>query len=264
MQPPTETTTRPALIELIEAAVYNPELPERLVVEDVTWQIAAGDFWVVAGLQNSGKSDLLNTAAGLQRPERGRQLMFGHEAAKLSEAELLEQRLKIGVVFEDGGRLFSRLTLAQNIALPLCYHQNSTEADTAEQVATMLDFIGLRAAGELLPGRVNRPARQRAALARALVLRPEILMLDNPLVGLDPRETRWWLDMLNRLAAGHPVLGGPPVTLVVTTDDLRPWLNHGRQFGILNQRRWCPLGGRERVTGCDDPFVRDLLLAANE
>ncbi len=263
MHPPTESPPNAPLIQLIDAAVYDVEAPDRVTLEGVNWQIAAGDFWVVAGLQSSGKSDLLNTAAGLQRPDHGQHLLFGRETAKLSEHELLEQRLKVGVVFDHGGRLFSRLTLAQNIALPLCYHRNLPEADTAENVAAMLDFTGLRAAGDLLPGRVNRNTRQRAALARALVLRPQILLLDNPLAGLDPRETRWWVDLLARLATGHPGLGGAPMTLVVTTDDLRPWLNHGRQFGFLNQRRWHLLGDRAVVAGSDDPFVRDLLLAAN-
>lgn len=263
MLSPAENPAAPALIELIEASVYDAETPSRVTVEDISWKVQAGDFWIVAGLQSSGKSDLLNTAAGLQRPECGRHFLFGRETSRLSEQELLEQRLKVGVVFEQGGRLFTRLTLAQNIALPLCYHQNCSEPDALDQVATMLDFIGLGPVGELLPGRVNRNTRQRTALARALILRPEILMLDNPLAGLDSRETRWWISMLTRLAAGEPALNAPPMTIVVTTDDLRPWLNHARNFGFLNQRRWHPLGGRDGVAGCDDPFVRDLLLTAN-
>ena len=256
---PTAPPNAP-LIELIDAAVLGADAPNLVTLEGVNWRIMAEDFWVVAGLHGSGKTDLLATAAGLQPPERGRHLLFGQETATLGESELLQHRLKVGVVFEHGGRLFNQLTLAQNIALPLCYHQNLAEAEAAETVAAMLDLIGLRSAADSLPGRVPRPARQRAALARALVLRPEILLLDNPLHGLDPRETRWWLEMLGRLAAGHPDLGGLRVTLVVTTDDLQPWLKHGRQFGFLHQRGWSALGDREQLAACADPAVRDLWL----
>ncbi len=259
METNSPTPPNTPLLELIDAAAFGVDAPQVVTVEGINWRVMAGDFWVVAGLPGSGKSDLLATAAGLQRPERGQHRMFGAETAELDEVELLRRRLKVGMVFEHGGRLFSHLTLAQNIALPLCYHQNRTEEGAGELVATMLGLIGLAAAADTLPGRLNRNARQRAALARALVLRPEILLLDNPLRGLDPRECRWWLDMLDRLAAGHPQLGGPPVTLVVATDNLRPWLDHGRQFGFLNQRGWTPLGDRAQVIGCEDPLVRDLL-----
>ena len=262
--PPTAPPNAPPnapLIELIDAAIAGVDAPNLATVEGVNWRIMAEDFWVVAGLQGSGKSDLLATAAGLQPPERGRHLLFGQEPAKLGENELLQLRLKVGVVFEHGGRLFNQLTLAQNIALPLCYHHNRAEVEGAETVAAMLDLIGLSAAADSLPGRVHRNARQRTALARALMLRPEILLLDNPLHGLDPRETRWWLEMLGRLAAGHPDLGGLRVTLVVTTDDLRPWLKLGRQFGSLHQRGWSALGDREQLAACADPIVRDLWLA---
>ncbi|GDY19615.1 hypothetical protein LBMAG56_09600 [Verrucomicrobiota bacterium] len=262
--PPTAPPNAPAdapLIELIDAAVFSVGVPNLVTVEGVNWRIRAEDFWVVAGLHGSGKSDLLATAAGLQPPERGRQMMFGQETAKLGESDLLAHRLKVGVVFEHGGRLFNQLTLAQNIGLPLCYHHNRAEAEAAETVTAMLKWIGLAAAADSLPGRVSRQARQRTALARALVLRPEILLLDNPLHGMDPRETRWWIEMLGRLAVGHPDVGGRRVTLVVTTEDLRPWLKLGRQFGCLNQRAWQGLGDREQVVASDDPFVRDLLLA---
>ena len=257
--PPNAPPNAP-LIELLDVAVVGEDAPNQVTVEGVNWRIMAEDFWVVAGLHGSGKSALLATAAGLQPPERGRHLLFGQETVKLGESDLLALRLKVGVVFEHGGRLFNQLTLAQNIGLPLCYLQNLAEAEAAETVAAMLDLLGLREVADSLPGRVHRHAQQRAALARALVLRPEILLLDNPLLGLDPRETRWWLEMLGRLATGHPDLGGLRVTLVVTTDDLRPWLKQGRQFGCLNQRAWRALGDPGQVAASDDPFVRDLLL----
>ena len=82
------------------------------------WTVAAGDYWVVGGLPGTGKSDLLATAAGLQRPLRGTHLLFGEDLARLDEPALIQKRLRVGLVFENGGRLFNRLTVAENLALP--------------------------------------------------------------------------------------------------------------------------------------------------
>ena len=186
--------------------------------------------------------------------------MYGEETASLSEGKLIRHRLRVGVLFENGGRVFSDQTVAQNIALPLRYHQNLSEAEVAGHVRDALEFAELARVADALPSRLHRNARQRAALVRALMVRPEILMLDNPLGGLDPRETRWWLDLLGKLAAGHPFLNGQPLTIVATADDMRPWLNVARQFGCLADGLWRALGGRDRVEACAEPIVRDLLM----
>ena len=94
------------------------------VVENVNWSVAAGEFWVVAGQEHSGKSDLLMLAAGLMPPAAGCCKLFGNDTSNFGEAELAE-RLRMGFVFQ-GGHLFNQLTIAENIALPLCYRKNLT------------------------------------------------------------------------------------------------------------------------------------------
>src|ERR1700704_5857884 len=94
------------------------------VIEDVNWSVAAGEFWVVAGQEHAGKSDLIMLAAGLMLPAAGSCRLFGSETKEFGEAELAE-RLRVGLVFQ-GGLLFTQLTIAENVALPLRYQKNLT------------------------------------------------------------------------------------------------------------------------------------------
>src|ERR1044071_7409198 len=92
------------------------------VVEAINWTVTAGDYWVVAGLQGSGKTDFLLMTAGLMAPAQGAYRLFGEQMPMFDEARL-EERLRLGLVF-DGGQLFNHLTVAENVALPLRYHRN--------------------------------------------------------------------------------------------------------------------------------------------
>ena len=249
------------LIELSDAATASVRAPETPQVEGINWRVRHGEFWVVAGLPGSGKSGLLETVAGLVRPLRGRHALFGHEIHQLAEKEFLQARLRIGLVFSDGGRLFNHLTVAQNVALPLCYHRDCTDAEAAQRVGRLLESLGLTDVAHHLAARLSRSWRQRAGLARALLLQPEVLLLDNPLAGLDPRQTRWWLDFLAVLAAGHELLDRRPLTLAVVCEDLRSWLDQAQQFALIKEKSWLPLGGRAEVTASAEPLVRELSAA---
>jgi ABC-type transporter Mla maintaining outer membrane lipid asymmetry ATPase subunit MlaF len=110
-----------------------------------------------------------------------------------------------------------------------------------------------------MPSAIGRNWQKRVGLARALVLKPELLLVDDPLAGLDPRHTNWWLAFLDALSRGHPLLEGRPVTLVVTTADLRPWKGHARQFAVLNSQKFSVLGEWSQLESGADPFVQELL-----
>jgi ABC-type transporter Mla maintaining outer membrane lipid asymmetry ATPase subunit MlaF len=129
----------------------------------------------------------------------------------------------------------------ENILLPLRYHFRPTPAELEETARIALEFTGLTHHAHSSPETLGLNWQQRIGLARALVLKPEVLLLDNPLTGLDPVHTQWWLRTLDRLAAGHPILGDRPMTLVATGDDFRPWRNHARQYALLKDKHFVPV-----------------------
>jgi len=227
------------------------------VVKDVDWTVAPGEFWVIAGQQHSGKSDFLMMAAGLMPPADGSCKFFGTEVETFDEARLTD-RLRLGFVFENG-QLFNQLTIAENIALPLRYHKNLAAAETARGVEGLLELMELAPLADVTPANVSANWLQRAALARALALKPEVLLLDNPFGELDARHGQWWLRFLDQLSRGHEHFNGKPMTIVATADDLRPWRNARRKFALLRDKKFIPLGVWNEVEAANDPVVKELL-----
>jgi ABC-type transporter Mla maintaining outer membrane lipid asymmetry ATPase subunit MlaF len=246
---------------MIDVAIGGPHEAEAVSVEGVDWSISAGDYWVIGGPPGSGKSNLLATMAGLYRPLRGTLRLFGRDVAELAEDEFLATRRRIGLVFENGGRLFNHLTIAENISLPLRYHHDKRTADTDGRVAEILEEMGLAPFADCTPGMIKHSWRQRAGLARALAMQPDVLLLDNPLAGLGPQESRWWREFLTGLPLGRGGVEGRPVALVIACHDLRPWTGEGKQFALLKQNRWVPVGGRAELGCCEEPLLRELLAA---
>ena len=231
-----------------------------IVVEDANWTVSPGEFWVIAGQQHSGKSDFLMLTAGLMSPVSGSYKLFGIETRTFGEA-VLADRLRMGFVFE-GGQLFNHLTISENVALPLQYHQNLTPDAVAREVQSLLELMELTPLADVTPANVAADWRQRAALARALILKPEVLLLDNPFRGLGGRHLQWWLRLLDRLWRGHEWSGGRPMTMVVTTDDLSRltgWQNADRKFALLRDKKFIPLGSWSAIETANDPIVKELL-----
>jgi ABC-type transporter Mla maintaining outer membrane lipid asymmetry ATPase subunit MlaF len=253
----SENDFNPAVIEMRAAQVASLREATFTVLADVNWTVLPGEFWIVAGQQHSGKSDLLLHAAGLMVPARGRCAVFGCDTNDFGEAQIAE-RLRVGFVF-PGGKLFNQLTLAENIALPLRYQKNLSAAEAGSRVQTFLELFELRPFADFAPSNLAVNWRQRAALARALILQPELLLLDNPLAGLGGRHRQWLLDFLNQLWNGHPAFGGLRMTIVVTADDLRPWRDPQKKFAVLDEKMFSIVGSWNNVAASHEHIVKELL-----
>lgn len=232
----------PVAIELAAADIARDPMSPPLL-SGVTWRIAAGEFWVLTGAHGSGKSLLLETMAGVRPCVGGTLEWFGQPitTVDLSTGLGMALRRRIGLVFEGGGRVFGNLSVAENIALPVSYHEGCRMEAAVERTAALRSALELDPIASVPAGRVGRAWMQRVALGRALSLSPEVLLLDNPLAGLDPGHLAWWRSFLDRLSGGAAVEGGRPVTLVVSADDARPWQGAQRRFGEVRDRRWCAL-----------------------
>jgi len=245
------------VIEMRDIQIGTMRDTSLTVLENVNWSVAAGEFWVVAGQQHSGKSDFLLLTGGLMPPAAGDYKFFGNETRIFDETRLTD-RLRMGFIFENA-QLFHYLTIAENIALPLQYHTNLPVDEGVQAIEDLLELTELKSVAHATPASLPRSWHKRAGLARALTLRPEILLLDNPLGGLDARHSQWWLRFLDQLWRGHPAFGGKPMTIIATTDDLRPWRSARRKFALLKGKQFVTLGSWNEVSATQEPLVKELL-----
>lgn len=244
-------------------SVAHPQDLARPILEAVDWEVAAGDCWVITGLQGSGKTVLLETAAGLHPLLAGELRLFGEPCTAGETPKITALRRRFGLVFDGSGRLFPGLSVWENVTLPLRYHQNLDLDEAMAAVTEIFKLLELEPFADHQPGRLSRGWARRVALARALALKPEVLLLDNPLSGLDPTHIRWWRGLLSSFLAGHPLFGGVPRTVIITCDALRPLLPLGRSFALVHNGHWTELGDRHTVFNSTDSFVRDLLNEAD-
>ncbi len=159
----------------------------------LSFTLARGEALVLTGAIGRGKSTALRLALGAGRPSRGQVRIWGKDPARLNRDENAELRQRIGYVAQSGA-LISNLTLFENLVLPLRYHREPPEEEVRQAAETALALVGIEKLPEVIPPLANRHLQRRVALARALILQPELLILDAPTDGFDERSAvETWL-----------------------------------------------------------------------
>lgn len=157
----------------------------RPVFRDLNLKLVRGEALLILGSSGRGKSLLLKLCAGLISPDEGEVRMGDVDLASASKETLQELRARMGFVFQNSA-LISNMSLYDNIALPLRYHRHWTEAEVRARVDEVMDLFGVdRAFDFSIPARLSLEMHKRAALARAFVLKPELLLMDQPTSGLE-------------------------------------------------------------------------------
>jgi len=226
-----------------------------VIQRDLNFSIRHGDIFIIMGGSGCGKSTLLRHLIGLKAPAKGRVLYEGTSYWESPTAE--QQRIKrgFGMSFQSGA-LWSSLTLAENVALPLGEYTDLAPGDIAEVVSLKLSLVGLAGFEEFYPSEISGGMQKRAALARAMALDPEILFFDEPSAGLDPISSRRLDDLILEL---RDSLG---TTIVVVTHELASIFTIGNNSVFLDPETRTMIASGDPKTLRDespDPRVRSFL-----
>jgi len=185
------------------------------VLRDINLNIGRGETVAILGESGCGKTVLLKTIVGLQRPSLGRVLFDGRNLQELSAAELARQRTRFGFVFQQAA-LFDSMTIGENIAFPLRQHTDMSREQIADVVLRRLAEVGLpESVLTKKPGELSGGMRKRVGLARALALEPEVMLYDEPTTGLDPIMSDVINELMLRTRSTHSV------TSIIVTHDMR-------------------------------------------
>ncbi|WP_291051614.1 ATP-binding cassette domain-containing protein [Herbiconiux sp.] len=177
--------------------VYGHGADATVVLDHLDFRVDTAEIFAVVGPSGAGKSTLAACVNLLERPTSGSVVVNGEVLSDLSEAELQVARRRIGTIFQSDG-LFARRTAAQNVALPLQY-LGVTAAETRRRVAELLDRVGLADRAGHYPHQLSGGQRQRVGIARALALKPSVLLSDEATSGLDPQSTEAIVSLLKEL-----------------------------------------------------------------
>ena len=183
--------TDPAIVRFDGVSLFFGDTPG---LDNVSFEVRAGETRVLFGEAGSGKTTLLKMALGLLKPDSGRVFLFGQDISGLPEQALFDVRARVGILFQEGG-LFDSLTIAENVAYPLLNQRTllsgagsngASHKTVDERVSEALNFVELGQTLEKFPSELSGGMRRRVGIARAVVTAPALLLYDSPTAGLDP------------------------------------------------------------------------------
>jgi phospholipid/cholesterol/gamma-HCH transport system ATP-binding protein len=224
------------------------------VLKGVDLDVIRGQINIIIGGSGQGKSVLMKHLMGLLKPDKGQILVDGEDIVPLDDVEINRVRLKMGMSFQYSA-LFDSLTVEENVAFPLKEHRGKlTKKDIHDQVIEALRSLGLKEGTEKkYPAEISGGMRKRVGLARALVLKPEILLYDEPTTGLDPIATKNVDDMIRDISKSTQV------TSVVISHDMASTFRIADRISMLHEGYIVATGTPDEILGAENDYVRAFI-----
>jgi len=225
---------------------------EHKVLDELNLKINTGSTCVIIGRSGCGKSVLLKHIVGILRPDKGKLFVDDKEVARLPEKELSALRLKIGMVFQ-GGALFDSLTVGENVGFGLIEHDHIGHRELLERIEESLCLVDLCGIGNLMPSELSGGMKKRVALARAICIKPQIILYDEPTTGVDPITA----DSINELIKNlHDKL---KVTSIVVTHDMKSAYKIADRIAMMYQGKIIAEGNPSEIENSDNPVVHQFV-----
>ncbi len=222
------------------------------VLDDVSFQVQAGETLCILGRSGVGKSVSLQQIMGFLKPDSGSIRIAGREITTLNEEEMEQVRKKVTMVFQSGA-LFDSLTVGENVAFPLRERKELEEDQIQQVVGGLLDMVGVAGMGHLTPSDLSTGMKRSVAIARALAAQPEAILYDEPTTMVDPMMGRLLGDLIQKLK--HQL----KLTSIVVTHDMRFAEHLADHIMFLHQAKVHFFGTMDEMRACDDEIVRQFL-----
>jgi len=237
---------------MIEILNLKKDLGGHKVLDGVNLKIDKGSTCVIIGRSGCGKSVLLKHIVGILRPDKGRVLIDNSDVSVLKEKELNALRKRIAMVFQ-GGALFDSMSVGENVGFSLIEYERLSDSELFGRVEESLSLVDLGGIEHLMPAELSGGMKKRVALARALCMKPEIILYDEPTTGVDPITA----DSINELIKNlHDKL---KVTSIVVTHDMRSAYTVGDKIAMLYQGKIIAHGVPGEFQNSNDPVVHQFV-----